>query len=123
MTANGAFASTAPSTPTDSVGARSLGFGTVGVSSLGSLGASAFGSGFGSAFGAAPKLTSFAAPTGDAKWAGSAGEIKQFGAPAHDTEEEEVSGSDDGGGSNNVEESDETGGRFQQQGGRFIPIF
>lgn len=60
----------------------------------GTLGGSAFGGGFSAGFGGGSKLSSFAAPTGDAKLGTS--KVKAFGASASD---DEGSGSNDGGSS------------------------
>ena len=66
-------------------------------SGFGALGSSSFGSGFGSGFGGGSRLTSFAAPVGDASL-GSAAASKPFGAPAEgeDEEDDEVEEEEDG---------------------------
>jgi hypothetical protein len=116
--ANGAFGSAVTSTLSElgTVGSKS--FGAAVTSNLHTFGGSTFGSGFGSAFVATSKLTSFAAPTGDAKWGSSTSEVRPFGAPAQDADDEEASGSEDDVQSNKAEENDEANGRFQQQGSR-----
>lgn len=92
--------------------------------SFSSFGGSTFGSGFGSAFVGGPKLSSFAAPVGDAKLGDSVGIIGSFGAPSKDEEEEENSGSEETGMGelDGREESEDTNGRFQQQEGKFRTI-
>lgn len=122
MAADGAFGSSVASTSSDFVTVGSKGSGAAGTSNLHTFGGSTFGSGFGSAFGAAPKLTSFAAPMGDAKWGSSTSEVKPFGSPTQDADDEEASESEDDVESNKAEEIDETSGRFQQQGGRSTDI-
>ncbi|KAL8698116.1 MAG: hypothetical protein Q9201_006754 [Fulgogasparrea decipioides] len=80
------------------------------------FGASTFGSGFASPAAGAPRLTSFAAPTGDLVPPKPAESGKTFGAPADPSREEEEDGSED---DPNHEEvgvgSDEVDSRFQQQ--------
>ena len=120
---SGIFGSTATSTSSGFGTLSSSGFGAAGTPSLRTFGGSASESGFGTGFGGAPKLTSFAAAAGDAKWGSGPREIKPFGAPDHDVEDEEVSGSEEGAESIKPEENDEADGRFQQQGGRFTNIF
>lgn len=71
---------------------------TTSQSGFGSLGSKGFGTGLASGFGSGSKLTSFAAPVGDAKLS-SGKEAKPFGAPASDSEghsnDEEDSASDE----------------------------
>ena len=119
---NGAFGSTAANTASGFGGISSSSFGTAETSTLRTFGGSAFGSGFGSGFGGTPKLTSFAAPTGDAKWGSDSTEVKPFGASNQDPDDEEASGSEDEGVEDKAEENGEADGRFQQQSGRFTDI-
>ena len=119
VAANTPFASPATNIPTNFSATKPLGLDNIRTSNPGTFGGSAFGSGFGSAFGAAHKLTSFATSTGDTKWGGGTGEIKQFGAPAKEVGDDEGSGSDNEGQSQNFDDDDEADARFQQQGGRF----
>ncbi len=109
-----------------------MGFGTLGsssstilgLSSFNSLGSAAFGSGFGQALNGGTKLSSFAAPVGDAKWGGQDGLTNLFGAQAKEEEEEDISGSEDCGfvDTEQNEESGEVDGRFQQQDGKAYPL-
>ncbi len=119
---NGIFGSTAKSTSSGFSTLGSSGFGTAGTSNVRTFGGSSLGSGFGSGFGGAPKLTSFAAAAGDAKWGSGSSEIKPFGAPDQDVEDEEAGGSEIGAESIIPEENNEADGRFQQQGGKFTNI-
>lgn len=93
------------------------GFAISGGSKLGSFGGSTFGSGFGTAFGGGNKLSTFAAPVGDAKWGGDSGVGKSFAAPSKDEEGEGNSDSEDEGETGNEEETSDVDGRFQQQDG------
>ena len=122
VAANGTFGSAAASATSGfgAIGASS--FGTAGTSNLRAFGGSALGSGFGGGFGGAPKLTSFATPTGDAKWGSGAIEVKPFGASNQDLEDEEASGSEDEAEETKAEENEEADGRFQQQGSKFTGI-
>ncbi len=121
--ANGIFASpTTASMSSDFSIVGTQGFTAAGTSNLRTFGGSTFGTGFGGAFGAAPKLTSFAAPMGDTKWGSGASEVKPFGAPAQDVEDEEASGSEDDVESSKAEENDEANGRFHHQGSRSTDI-
>lgn len=104
--------------------ATALGFGTKGKSSFPSssvsnpnaFGGATFGSGFGNAFGGA-KLSSFAAPIGDAKWGGGDGLVTSFGAPAKDEEDDERSESEEEGPGDALKEQEgcEVNDKFQQQ--------
>ena len=102
--------------------ATTSGFGSIGASisgssGFGTLGGSTFGSGFGSGFGGGAKLTSFAAPGGDAKLGGGAS-VRAFGTRGEDEEDEdnEDNGEDgeDDSKANGVQETD---ARFHQQEG------
>lgn len=99
-----------------------LGFGIRGPSSsaltLNAFAPATFGSGFGQASSGA-KLSSFAAPVGDAKWGG--GGIVSFGAPAKDEENEERSESEEEGlgDASKEQEGGEICDKFQQQDGKF----
>lgn len=107
-----------------------LGFGALKGSTVGVLGSSGFGSslgnsgfgtGFGQVFNAGTKLSTFAAPVGDAKWGDQSGSTNLFGAPAKE-EEEENSESEEYGliDAENNDESYEVICRLQQQDGRFF---
>lgn len=93
----------------------------LGPSGFGSLGSGIFGTGFGHVFNAGTKLSSFAAPIGDANWGDQGGSTNLFGAPSKD-EEEENSESEDYGliDAENNDESYEVVCRLQQQDGRFF---
>lgn len=75
-----------------------------------------FGASFGNAFGGGTKLSSFAAPVGDAQWGSSGGNTRLFGAPAKD-EEEGKSDSEAEGVVDTVKEQEgvEVSDMFQQQ--------
>ena len=96
--------------------------GILGPSSFSSLGSGVFGTGFGRAFNGGTKLSSFAAPVGDAKWGDQGGSTNLFGAPAKD-EENDNSESEEHGvvESDNNDEGFEVDCRFQQQDGKFRP--
>lgn len=95
-------------------------FATPGSSKTDVFGGSVFGSAFGGPFGGGNRLTSFAAPTGNAKLGASNGAIKPIGSPKHDGDEDENSESDGEVLAENKkdEEADEADGRFQHQDGR-----
>lgn len=105
-----------------------LGFGALGSSAtsvlgssgFSSLGSGVFGTGFGQAFNGGTKLSSFAAPVGDANWGDQGGSTNLFGAPATD-EEEDNSESEEYGlvETDRNDESCEVDCRFQQQDGKF----
>ena len=99
-----------------------LQLGTAGLSQTSVFRGSVFGSAFGGPFGVGNRLTSFAAPTGNAKFGASNGIIKPIGSPEHDREEDENSESDGGSSAENKkdEEAEEADGRFQHQDGRHI---
>jgi hypothetical protein len=80
-----------------------------------------FGSGFGQASNGGTKLSSFAAPIGDAKWGDRSWLHNTFGAPAKEEEEEDNSGSDEYGfvETENNDENGEVDCRFQQQDGNY----
>ena len=86
-----------------------------------SLGNGSFGTGFGQVFNAGTKLSSFAAPIGDAKWGDHSGSTNLFGALPKD-EEEENSESEEYGliDAENNDESYEVVCRLQQQDGKFF---
>lgn len=107
------------STSAASTGPSGFGFGANGVASKPSgFGGSVFGSGFMNKGATAPKLTSFAAPTGDLAPPKPAESTKTLGTQAEDSAEEE-GGSDD---EANPEEvgvkDDEVDSRFQHQEGK-----
>ena len=95
-------------------------FVTSALNRTGIFGGSVFGSAFGGPFGGGNRLTSFAAPTGDAKLGASNGSIKPIGSPKHDGDEHEISESDGEGSAEDKkdEETEEADGRFQHQDGR-----
>ena len=105
----------------------SLGFGTNGPSPFASssvltsnaFAGAAFGSAFGNTFPSA-KLSSFAAPVGDAKWGGGGGVVTSFGAPAKDEEDDERSESEEEGLGDAAKEQEvgEINEKFQQQDGK-----
>ena len=105
----------------------SLGFGMKGPSPFASSTAltpnafagATFGSGFGSTFGGT-KLSSFAAPFGDAKWGGEGDVVTSFGAPAKDDEDDERSESEEEGLGDAAKEQEggEVNDKFQQQDGK-----
>lgn len=78
-----------------------------------------FGSGFGNSFGGA-KLSSFAAPVGDATWGSGGGVVTSFGAPAKDEEDDERSESEEEGLGDAAKEQEggEADDKFQQQDGK-----
>ena len=81
------------------------------------FGGSIFGGGFGSGFGSGSMLTSFAAPTGDAKLGSANGSVKPIGSPSHENEdkdgsESEGAGEEDQSKDDEVSEADD---RFQHQ--------
>ena len=81
---------------------QSSGFGTAQVSPFGvagsvgggTFGGSVFGGGFGGSFGSGSKLTSFAAPTGDAKLGSANGTTKPIGSSGRDNEDKDGSESE-----------------------------
>lgn len=94
-------------------------FATSGSRKTGVFGGSVFGSAFGGPFGEGSRLTSFAAPTGNAKLGTSNGAIMPIGSPAHDGDEDENSESDGevSAVKQKDEETEEADGRFQHQDG------
>lgn len=92
-----------------------------GSSNFNSLGSVVFGSGFGQASNGGTKLSSFAAPVGDANWGDPSGSHNTFGAPANEEEEEDNSESEEYGSAEteNNDDSCEVDCRFQQQDGKF----
>lgn len=95
-------------------------FATSGSSKTGMFGGSVFGSAFGGPFGGGNRLTSFAAPTGNAKLGATNGVIKPIGSPKNDEDEDGNSESDGEVSADNRkdEETEEADGRFQHQDGR-----
>lgn len=89
-------------------------------SSLQSFGNSKFGSGFGTVLGGGNKLSSFAAPVGDAKWGDESGGNISFAAPLNDEDGEENSESEEDGLGEITkdEETSDVDSRFQQQDGK-----
>lgn len=98
-------------------------FGTSGSSKTGVFGGSVFGSAFGGPFGGGNRLTSFAAPSGNARLGATNGTIKPIGSPKHDGDEDGNSESDVEVSAENKkdEETEEADGRFQHQDGMHIP--
>lgn len=91
---------------------------SLGPSGFSSLGSGVFGTGFGQAFHNGTKLSSFAAPVGDAKWGDQGGSTNLFGSPAKDEEEDNSESEEDGPiDTENNDESYEVMTRFQQQDG------
>lgn len=95
-------------------------FATSGSSKTGIFGGSVFGSAFGGPFGGGNRLTSFAAPTGNAKLGATNGAIKPIGSPKNDADDDENSESDGDVSADNKkdEETEEADGRFQHQDGK-----
>ena len=84
------------------------------------FGGSVLGSAFGGPFGGGSRLTSFAAPTGDARLGVSNGAIKPIGSPKRDEDEDERSDSEAEGATESKKDEDveEPDGRFQHQDGK-----
>lgn len=97
-------------------------FGTSASSKTSVFGGSIFGSAFGGPLSGGNRLTSFAAPTGNAKLGFSNGAIKPIGPPKRDEDEDEDSESEGEGSAENKkdDETEEADGRFQHQDGRYI---
>ena len=95
-------------------------FGTSGSSKAGVFGGSVLGSAFGGPFGGGNRLTTFAAPSGNAKLGTSNGAIKPIGSPKHNEDEDDNSESDGEVSAENKkeDESGEADGRFQHQNGK-----
>lgn len=104
-------------TTTTTSGFGSIGASISGSSGFGTLGGSTFGGGFGTGFDGGAKLTSFAAPSGDAKL-GSGAPVRAFGTRGEDEEDEENEDNGDDGDhdpkANGVQKTD---ARFHQQEG------
>lgn len=83
------------------------------------FGGSVFGGGFGGGFAAGGKLTSFAAPTGDAKVGTSNGTIRPIGSPTHQDHDEENSEGDGEGMTEDDNYGDDVDERFQHKDGNF----
>lgn len=102
--------------------ATTSGFGSTGASisgssGFGTLGDSAFGAGFGSAFGGGARLTSFAAPSGDANLGGGA-PVRAFGARGEDeVDEDNEDNGEDGEDDSKANGVQKTDARFHQQEG------
>ena len=95
-------------------------FGPSGSKKTSVFGGSVFGSTFGGPFGGGSRLTSFAAPTGDARLGVSNGAIKPIGSPKRDEDEDEHSDSEAEGAAESKKDEDieEPDGRFQHQDGK-----
>ena len=95
-------------------------FGSSGSKKTSVFGGSVFGSAFGGPFGGGSRLTSFAAPTGDARLGVSNGAIKPIGSPKRDEDEDEHSDSEAEGATESKKDEDieESDGRFQHQDGK-----
>ena len=107
------------------INSSSTGFGAIDQSPFGlsqtiGFGNSVFGSAFGGPLSGGNRLTSFAAPTGNAKLGVSNGAIKPIGSPRRDEDEIENSESEGEGIAENKkdDETEEADGRFQHQDGR-----
>ena len=82
-----------------------------------------FSGGFGSGFGATGKLTSFAAPTVNAKVGMSNGPVKSIGSPAEDVDDGENSeGDGDALAQEDANDEDEIDERFQQKTRTFLTL-
>lgn len=111
-----------PSSPPGLGPLGSSAVGILGPSSFSTLGSGVFGTGFGQAFNGGTKLSSFAAPVGDAKWGDQGGSTNLFGAPAKDEENDNSECEEHGVvESDNNDEGFEVDCRFQQQDGKFRP--
>ena len=101
------------------VNSSSTTFGTSGPGKAGVFGGSVSGSAFGGPFGGGNRLTTFAAPSGNAKLGASNGAIKPIGSPQHNEDEDDNSESDGEVSAENKreDESGEADGRFQHQDG------
>lgn len=103
------------------------GFGSIGASisgssGFGTLGGSTFGGGFGTGFGGGAKLTSFAAPSGDAKLGGSA-PLRTFGTRGEDEEDDDnEDNGEDGEDDSKTIAVQETDARFHQQEGKCVSV-
>lgn len=119
--ANGGFGAFVNSSSTGFGSTDQSFFGTSASNKTGVFGGSVFGSAFGGPFGGGNRLTSFAAPTGNAKLGASNGSIKPIGSPKHDGDEDGISESDGEESAENKkdEETEEADGRFQHQDGRY----
>ena len=117
---NGGFSTFASnsSTPFGSTDQSLLG--SSGSNKTSVFGGSVFGSSFGGPLGGASRLTSFAAPTGDAKLGFSNGALQPIGSPKRDPDEDEKSESEAEGAveSKKDAEIEEADGRFQHQDGK-----
>ena len=118
--ANGGFSTFVNSSSTGFGTTDKSPFGTSGSSKISVFGGSVFGSAFGGPLGGGNRLTSFAAPTGDAKLGVSNGAIKPISSPKRDEDEDEHSESEGDGAAEDKkdEETEEADGRFQHQDGR-----
>lgn len=115
--ANGGFGAFVKSSSTGVGTTDQSPFGTSVSSETGVFGGSVFGSAFGGPFSRENRLTSFAAPTGNAKLGTVNGAIKPIGSPTRDGDEDENSDSDGEVLAENKkdEEPEEADGRFQHQ--------
>ena len=118
--ANGGFSAFVNNSSTGFGSTDQSPFGTSGSSKTSFFGGLVFGSAFGGPLSGGSRLTSFAAPTGDAKLGISNGAIKPIGSPKRDEDEDENSESEGEGAAENRkdEETEEADGRFQHQDGR-----
>lgn len=91
----------------------------LGSSGFSSLGSSIFGAGFGQGLNSGTKLSSFAAPVGDAKWGAQGGSANLFGALAKDEEEDNSESEEYGLIDAENDESYDVACKFQQQDGKF----
>ena len=100
-------------------------FGSSGLRKTNVFGGSVFGSAFGGPFGGGSRLTSFAAPTGDAKLGVSNGAVKPIGSPKRDEDEDENSDSEAEGAAESKKDEDveEPDGRFQHQDGKLDCLY
>ena len=112
------FGSLGKSSLSTQTASESSPFATAGASQNKTFGGSVFGGGFGGGFGSGPKLTSFAAPTGDATLGSANGTVKPIGSTVQDAAEENESGSEDDAGEGHPgdDEDDEADENFKQHG-------
>lgn len=119
--ANGDFTSEKSKSSSSGFDAAELSpFGAPGPAKGAIFGGSVFGGGFQGGFSGGTKLSSFAAPTGDAKLGLGNGAVKPIGSPRRDIEEDDLDsdgGGEDVGQNEREEDEEEVDGRFQQQDG------
>ena len=120
-TGSGAFVNSSPTSFGTSVESP---FGTSGSGKAGVFGGSVSGSAFGGPFRGGNRLTTFAAPSGNAKLGASNGAIKPIGSPKQNEDDEDNSESDGEVSAENKkeDESGEADGRFQHQDGNQTSI-